>query len=339
MIALRTPFAGAMARRVVLLCLAGLLTACASDKPAGYGLAPNGAARADIPPASALGDKGPPDTPGMYRALIERMQAQGLFFASLAHIAQFENQFGASPESTLLRARAQRETGQLDQSAEAYRGLVNTPLAAPAWHGLGLIAGARSDYAGAATALAEAARRAPTDPMVLNDYGYALLRAGNVGAARLPFAQAAELDAGNPKIIANLAVYLRVSGETTRADAVMERGALSPATRAAVLKLSDRIRADIATRKPDEPVAGQMPAQVPTHAADGAVASGAPGNARGIDPNKTTARAVVSQAEPDNPSAMLVSRHSPIVAAGMDSPLVSASPSQPLVERAGAEPR
>jgi Flp pilus assembly protein TadD len=331
MIASRHRVVSGLARRVVLLCLAGLLAACASDKPAGYGLAPNGAARADIPPASALGDKGPPDTPGMYRALIERMQAQGLFFASLAHIAQFENQYGASPESILLRARAQRETGQLDQSAEAYRGLINTPLAAPAWHGLGLIAGARSDYAGAATALAEAARRSPTDPMVLNDYGYALLRAGNVAAARLPFAQAAELDAANPKIIANLAVYLRVNGETARADAVMERGALAPATRAAVLKLSDRIRADIAVRKPDEPVAAQVPAS--------AVASGAPLSANTVDPNKTSARAVVSPAEPDNPSAMLVSRHSPIVAAGMDSPLVSATPSQPLVERAGAEPR
>ena len=331
MTALRTHTTAGLARRVVVLCLAGLLAACASDKPAGYGLAPNGAARADIAPASALGDKGPPDTPGMYRALIERMQAQGLFFASLAHIAQFENQFGASPESTLLRARAQRETGQLDQSAEAYRGLVNTPLAAPAWHGLGLIAGARSDYAGAATALAEAARRAPTDPMVLNDYGYALLRAGNLSAARLPFAQAAELDAGNPKIIANLAVYLRVNGETTRSDAVMERGALAPATRAAVLKLSERIRADIASRKVDVPVAAQM--------STGTVASGAPVGASGIDPNQAAPRAVVSQAEPDNPSAMLVSRHSPIVAAGMDSPLVSARPSQALVERAGAEPR
>ncbi|QEI05648.1 pilus assembly protein [Pigmentiphaga aceris] len=316
---------GVTARRIAMLCLAGLLTACASDKPAGYGLAPNGPVRTDIAPAAALGDKTQPDTPGMYRSLIERMQAQGLFFASLAHIAQFENQFGISPESILLRARAQRETGQLDQSAEAYRGLLDTPLAAPAWHGLGLIAGARSDYAGAAKALAEAARRAPTDPMVLNDYGYALLRAGQLSAARLPFAQAAELDAGNTKIIANLAVYLRVNGEIGRADAVMERGALPPATRAAVLRLSERIRADIVAHKPDDSLAAQTSDRASTATVTAATTA-------------TSNGPVVSRVDADT-SAMLVSRHSPIVAAGMDSPLVSARPSPSSPERVGTEPR
>ena len=313
-------------RGMVLGSLLVLLAACASDKPAGYGLAPNGSARAELAPPTGSADRSSPDTPGMYRALIERMQAQGLFFASLAHIAQFENQFGATPDSILLRARAQRETGQLDLSEQAYRGLIDTPRAAPAWHGLGLIAGARGDYAGAANALAEAARRAPTDAMVLNDYGYALLRAGNLDASRLPLAQAAELDAANPKIIANLAVYLRVTGEPARADAVMERGGLAPNTRAAVLRLADGIRTDMAARKTEAMVAGRTEVTGVQAAA-------------GVARVPTPQAAVVSRVEPDSPSTPLVSRHLPIAAADMESPLVSARPSQPPLVRTGAEPR
>ena len=253
---------GRVLRVVGLACIAGLMSACASDKPSGYGLAPNGQGRAEMMASAVAADAGSPDTPGMYRALIERMQAQGLFFASLAHISQFELQYGVTPDSTLLRARAQRETGQLDASAAAYRSLIDGPRAAAAWHGLGLIAGARGDFVGAANALVEAARRAPTDAMVLNDYGYALLRAGQVGAARSPLAQAAELDAGNAKIVANLAVYLRVTGEIVRADEVMTRAALSPATRAAVLRLSDTILAELSARRP-ESVPGSVRAQRP----------------------------------------------------------------------------
>jgi Flp pilus assembly protein TadD len=231
-----------------MLLLVSLLSACAGDKPSGYGLAPNGPPRAGLLDPAVAGGSTVPDTPAMYRSLIERMQSQGLFFASLAHISQFELQFGVTPESTLLRARAQRETGQLDQSELAYRSLVGGAMAAPAWHGLGLIAGARGDYAGAAAALAEATRRAPTDAIVLNDYGYALLRAGQVGAAKLPIAQAAELEPANAKIVANLALYLRVTGEVARADAVMERAALAPATRAAVIKLAGTIRGELLSR-------------------------------------------------------------------------------------------
>ncbi len=47
-----------------------------------------------------------PDTPGMYLALIDRMQAQGLFFASLAHIDAYEKQYGTTPDTVLLRADA-----------------------------------------------------------------------------------------------------------------------------------------------------------------------------------------------------------------------------------------
>lgn len=229
------PVLGAMA---MLTVLAG----CAADKPvAGYGLPPAESTRAagllPPPPETAA-----PDNEAMYRSLIERMQAQGLFFASLAHIAKFEQQFGTNPDTQLMRARALRETGQLADAAALYRQVLGSPQKAAGWQGLGLIAGAQGRFAESAQALAQAAQRAPTDARILNDYGYALMRSGRLPDARVPLAQAAELEQTNPQIVANLAVYLRASGETDRANAVMDRAQLAPVTRAAIIKLADSIR-------------------------------------------------------------------------------------------------
>ena len=62
-----------------------------------------------------------PDTPGMYLGLIERMQSQGLYYASLAHIDAYEKQYGASPQTILLRADALRMTDQPAASAAVIR--------------------------------------------------------------------------------------------------------------------------------------------------------------------------------------------------------------------------
>ncbi len=225
----------------MLLVLAG----CAADKPvAGYGLPPAESTRAAglLPPPP---DTATPDNEAMYRSLIQRMQAQGLFFASLAHIAKFEQQFGTSPDTQLMRARALRETGQMADAAALYRQVLESPQSAAGWHGLGLIAGAQGRFAESAHALAQAVRRAPTDARVLNDYGYALMRSGRLSDARVPLAQAAELEQTNPQIVANLAVYLRASGETDRAEAVMDRAQLAPVTRAAIVKQADSIRIEV----------------------------------------------------------------------------------------------
>lgn len=236
--------------RVLLVgALAAAVTGCAADKPvAGYGLPPAEPARAaGLMPSP---DTPTPDTEAMYRTLIERMQAQGLFFASLAHIAKFEQQYGANADTRLMRARALRETGQFTEAAALYRAVLDSPQSAAGWQGLGLIAGAEGRFADAAQSLSQAAQRAPTDARILNDFGYALMRSGQLSAARVPLAQAAELDQSNPQIVANLAVYLRASGETGRADAVVERAQLAPNTRAAIVQLADTLRAEATVAAP-----------------------------------------------------------------------------------------
>jgi Flp pilus assembly protein TadD len=214
---------------VTLLALA-TLAGCAS-KEQGYGVGPQ--AQAELQMREATKDPAP-DTPGMYLGLIQRMQAEGLYYASLAHIDAYEHQYGASPDSIVLRADALRSTGQSAASAAAYTQLLATSFAARGHRGLGLLAGAAGDFPKAASELAEASRLEPTDATTLSDLGYALLREGEVAAARVPLLKAVELDTHNPKIVANVALYFVASGDAASAQALMAQEGLTPAARAAV---------------------------------------------------------------------------------------------------------
>jgi Flp pilus assembly protein TadD len=214
---------------VTLLALAAL-AGCAS-KEQGYGVGPQ--AQAELQMREATKDPAP-DTPGMYLGLIQRMQAEGLYYASLAHIDAYEHQYGASPDSIVLRADALRSTGQSAASATAYTQLLTTPFAARGHRGLGLLAGASGDFPKAANELAEASQLEPTDATTLSDLGYALLREGEVAAARVPLLKAVELDTHNPKIVANVALYFVASGDAASAQALMAQEGLTPAARAAV---------------------------------------------------------------------------------------------------------
>lgn len=131
-------------------------------------------------------------------SMIAEAQRQERYFASLAYIDAFQQQFGNDPRVGPMRAEALRQTGQTAASEQAYRALLGTPQAADGWHGLGLIAGARGQYAQAADDFSRAAKLAPTDPRILGDLGYARLRAGDPAGARVPLGQAAELAPDNP---------------------------------------------------------------------------------------------------------------------------------------------
>ncbi len=181
------------------------------------------------------------DNQMVYLDMIRTMQNQSLYFASLAHVDAYLQLYGSSPEIQRLRADALRQTKQ-DAAAEAiYRQLLDTPQAAAAWHGLGLLAAQHDDYVAAVTALREAVRRQPTDATMLGDLGYALLQSGNSAAARIPIAQAAELAPENRKAIANLALLLLVSGDSAKARELMEQAKLPANVRAAIFSLADDI--------------------------------------------------------------------------------------------------
>ncbi|MDR6498663.1 tetratricopeptide repeat protein [Burkholderia sp. DN3021] len=197
-----------------------LLGACAT-KENGYGVSAQ-TERASLMQAADQ-KQSVPDTPGMYLGLIQRMQAQGLYFASLAHIDSYDKTYGVIPESILLRADALRMTDQPAASAAAYTQLLKTPLAARGYRGLGLIAGAAGDFDRAAQVLAQASDLAPTDASLLSDLAYAKLRSGDVVGARVPLMKAAELDQRNPKIVSNLALYLIAAGRAQDAQRLMNQ--------------------------------------------------------------------------------------------------------------------
>ncbi|ANI21738.1 hypothetical protein AB870_25950 [Pandoraea faecigallinarum] len=190
-----------------------------------------------------------PDTRELYLSMIRQSQAQGAYFASLAHIEQFRIEYGSAPDIDILRADALRETGQPELAEQAYRTLLGGTEAAAAWHGIGLVAAQRKDYAGAALALREAVNRAPTEPFYLSDLGFALLNSGDAAAARVPLAQAAELRPDNRKVLSNLAVYLVVTGDRSRAEDMMTNAKMPQETRDAINKLAADIRAHTKARK------------------------------------------------------------------------------------------
>ena len=183
-----------------------------------------------------------PSEPRLMQSLISESLDQGRHFAALAYIDAYVQRFGNDRAVQAMRARALRLTGQHDESAAAYRSLLQGDQAAEAWHGLGLLAGAQGDFTQAAQDLSKAAALAPTDADILNDLGYARMRAGDTAGARIPLGQAAELAPGNTRTLANLAVLLLVDGQPDQAQRLMEKAALLPEVRSQIYQLAQSVR-------------------------------------------------------------------------------------------------
>ncbi|MCD0505570.1 tetratricopeptide repeat protein [Bordetella petrii] len=183
-----------------------------------------------------------PTEPQLMLALIRENQVQGRYFASLAYIDAYRQRFGNSDQLDALQADALRRTGQEAQSEATYRKLLGGAQAAQGWHGLGLLAGARGDYAQAAQDLDRAVKLAPTDPQMLGDLGYARLRAGDSAGARVPLGMAAELDPGNTKILANMALLLLVEGNSLQAQHLMDRANLGQEARSQIFQMASQMQ-------------------------------------------------------------------------------------------------
>lgn len=182
-----------------------------------------------------------PNNRGVYISLIQTMQEKGMFYASLAHIDAFENQYGVKPDIELLRGDALRNTNQSDAALAVYRTLIGGDAGARAQHGIGLIAAGKGDFATAIDALNHAVQLDPTNVAFLNDLGFAYLDSGQTAQARLPIAKAAELGPGSKKVVANLVLYLLLSGDTVRADEVIVRAKLPETTVDATRQLATQI--------------------------------------------------------------------------------------------------
>lgn len=181
------------------------------------------------------------DNKPTYLSLVRQMQGNGMWFASLAHIDALEQRWGVTNETRLLRADALRQTGQQAPSAALYEKLLDAPERAAAYRGLGLLAGANSDYVRAAEMFEKARQVLPADGMLLSDLGYALLRTRHFDAARLPVLQAAQLQPASPKVRSNLALYLLTQGSTEQARQVMDEARFNATTRQAIEQLAHEL--------------------------------------------------------------------------------------------------
>lgn len=183
------------------------------------------------------------DTEATYLKVVDQMQRQGLWFASLAHIDALEQRWGVTPDSTRVRADALRQTGQADLAEGAYKRLLTTPQESAGYRGLGLLAGARGNYSEAVQLLRHAQRRTPTDALLLSDLGYASLRAGQLDEARMPLMQALQLQPDSKQAQANVALYLEVTNQQEQATALMDVNRMPETTRAAVRESASKMRA------------------------------------------------------------------------------------------------
>lgn len=216
-------------KRMLFLALP-LLAACSQQ---GY-LRPTAPALADTPT--------PQDDKAMYLALIERMQREGAWYASLAHVEAYRNRFGDTPALRVLQAEALRRTGRNDDAAALYRTLLKGPQAPSAWHGLGMIAAAEERAGEAEDALARAVALDPLNATWLGDLGFQRLRDGRGAQAQAPLAQAAELAPGDPRAVANLALWMLLHGDASQAEAMMRQAALPDATRSEIYRLAGDLR-------------------------------------------------------------------------------------------------
>jgi len=199
------------------------------------------------------------DSASTYLKLVDRIQRDGLWFASLAHIDALEQRWGSSPDSTRMRADALRQTDQASESRKFYAKLMGTPLEAAGYRGLGLIAGSEADYPQAVRLLEEAQRRTPTDGVLLSDLGYAQMRAGRVAQARVPLMQALQLASDNIQVQVNAALYLQANGQVAQAEALMDETKMPPATRAAIREAARTLPISGAAT----PIAQQEPPSLP----------------------------------------------------------------------------
>lgn len=188
--------------------------------------------------------------PDVYLQLIAGMQERGLYYASLAHLDAFEARWPGRADAMLLQAHALRETGQTDAAKLLYGKLLQGSAAARAYHGLGLIAVRGGNFEEGSTALNRAAALAPTDAIILGDQGYAYLMLGKFDEARLALFKAAELDEGNKRVGANLALLLVLSGKPDQAEELMQRYNLAPRVREEILaRAADARKGQKATKE------------------------------------------------------------------------------------------
>ncbi|WP_419816565.1 tetratricopeptide repeat protein [Glacieibacterium sp.] len=153
--------------------------------------------------------------------MINDMRQSGRTHAALAHLDAFDLQYPRSNDAAVMRADCLVDIKAFVEAATIYRKLLKTETAAAAYAGLGRIEGLNDRWAGAVSEFGQAVARAPTSSTYLNDYGYALLKAGNLEQALFRTRQAAELAPTDVRARNNLILALSATGDAAGAAALL----------------------------------------------------------------------------------------------------------------------
>lgn len=158
----------------------------------------------------------------MQLELVRQQMNNSKHHAALAHLDTIRD----SAEAQLLRARSLATIGDTVAAENSYRSLLNTCLRAYGHQGLGTIAAGRRNLDEALDHLRQARELAPVDADIRNDYGFALLAAGNVQSALREFRTAVELAEGSEVAVRNLVLALFIAREPDEARALARHHAL-----------------------------------------------------------------------------------------------------------------
>lgn len=193
---------------------------------------PRSVDRVGLPGDSASAETG--DIGGVHTDLIREMLAQQQYYAALAHIEEQRNRLGNRDDLEVLRAEALARLGDRDGAESAYQGLLRGRFAAEAHHGLGLLY-VETEPGTAIRHLERAVGLRPTSARMRNDLGYALMRAGRLGAAQRQLATAVELDPGNRRWANNMVLLLLVQRQDAAAGRMARQAGIDE-------QLLDRLR-------------------------------------------------------------------------------------------------
>jgi len=132
--------------------------------------------------------------------------------AALAYLDDYLIRYPDDDRALLLKADCLARTGHPNEAKNIYERLAARTASPPAVAGLGRIAAGKGDWATAAGRFAQAYGQTPSDPRLLNDYGYALLMTGHPGQAFTVLARAHELKPGDPFIRTNFLLAAQALG-------------------------------------------------------------------------------------------------------------------------------
>ncbi|MDB5685514.1 MAG: Tetratricopeptide 4 [Rhizorhabdus sp.] len=162
-------------------------------------------------------------TRGLYLQLIQQARADGRPRAAIAYLDDFERKYPGDLDASILRANAMLDLGQIDEAAAVLATLTKSQNSVGLSAVRGHVLAARGQWAEAIPFYQAAAAAGPTDPMLRNALGYALLRGGYVDRAIEQLRNAADLAPDDNVIRNNLILACTMAGRRADADAIIAR--------------------------------------------------------------------------------------------------------------------